>query len=266
VFVWNPDPVLLHLGRLQIRYYGLCFLVGLLGGYFFWRWQVRRSGRPLDAAERLVTPAVIAVVAGARLGHVLFYELGYYLQKPLEILFVWRGGLASHGATVALLLVGIWYSRREKMPFLEVCDRFAFSAAWAAGWVRIGNFMNSEIVGRPTGADWGVKFPRYDFAMPLDAVPARHPSQLYEMLIAFAALGLLFLADRKLGGEKRPRGALIFLFLAVYFGGRFAVEFFKELQTPVESVLPLTMGQCLSLPFALAGIAGFVYVLRRRRR
>ncbi|TAL16534.1 prolipoprotein diacylglyceryl transferase [bacterium] len=263
MYVWNVDPVLVHIGPLQIRYYGVCFLVGLLGGYLLWRWQMLRAGRSEEAAERILMPAVLAVIVGARLGHVIFYEPGYFFSHPVRILAFWEGGLASHGAAIALVITLWWYSRREKMSMEEVADRFSFSIAWAAAWVRIGNFMNSEIVGRVTGVSWGVKFPRFDYLLSPEKVPYRHPSQIYEALMGFLILFLLLLADKLLGGEKRPRGVMISLCLILYFSGRFLVEFVKEYQALSPESSPLTEGQYLSIPFIIAGFVWLFISLRR---
>ena len=251
--IWNVNPILVKLGPLEIRYYGLCFVAALLGGFYWWRWQILRSGRTEEAAEKLLMPAAAAVVVGARLAHVIFYEPGRFLADPVSILFVWQGGLASHGATVGLMLTLYWFSVKEKMPLLEVFDRFSFSAAWGAAMVRVGNFFNSEIVGRPTSMPWGFKFPRFDVGIPIDRVPVRHPSQIYEFLLALAVLLLLYVLDRSAGGEKRKPGLLGGAFLAAYFGGRFFVEFAKAYEG-IPDTFPLTMGQMLSAPFVVVGL------------
>ncbi|PLX44503.1 MAG: prolipoprotein diacylglyceryl transferase [Deltaproteobacteria bacterium] len=263
--VWDLDPILLKLGPLQVRYYGICFAIALFGGFYFMRKQIIRGGRDGETAEKFLLPAVIAVIVGARVGHVLFYEFDRFLADPLYMVYFWRGGLASHGATVGLLITLWWYSRKIKMPLLEVADRFSFSVAWAAAWVRIGNLTNSEIVGRITAAKWGVKFPRYDIGLAIDQVPFRHPSQLYEAAGAFGLLVILFAADKLMGGEKRPTGALAAICLIGYFSGRFMVEYVKEYQALAASS-PLTMGQILSLPFILIGVFVLIFSFIGRKR
>lgn len=280
MFVWNIDPDLFHLpdflGGRGIRYYGVLYAMALMGGFYIWQWQMLRGGRTREAAERFLTVGVIAVIVGARLGHCFFYDWDKYKHNPIEILYFWQGGLASHGTTIALLLVMLWFARREKMPFREVIDRLSMSVAWGAALIRIGNFMNSEIVGRVTDGPFKVKFPRHDRNMLAECpgecgrvaadlcgvisekcvsfanVPWRHPSQLYEAAMGFAILALLWVVDRKYG-EKRPLGLLGSLFLLVYFTGRFTVEYVKEFQTLQEG---LTMGQYLSLPFMALGAFG----------
>jgi prolipoprotein diacylglyceryl transferase len=175
---------------------------------------------------------------------------------------IWQGGLASHGATIALLLAMYLFCKRRKQSFIEGCDRFSFSAALGSTLIRLGNLFNSEIVGKPTDGSWGFAFPKYDHNA--DPVPLRHPSQIYEVALGLTVMGALYLADKKLGKEKRPRGALIAVFFAVYFTGRFIVEFYKEKQSPFEANLPLTMGQLLSIAPAIAGFVGLYLALKKK--
>ena len=263
MFVWDVSPTLFRVGPLEVRYYGLIFAAMILAGFYAWRGQMRRGGHPDAKAERFLLPGLLAVVLGARLGHVLFYEPGPYLENPLRILYLWEGGLASHGAAVGLIAALVYFARREKLPLLEVLDRFSMSAAIGAFSVRIGNFLNSEIVGRKTDVPWAVKFPRslYDYGLPLEEVPARHPSQIYEALLGVGVLLILYLADRSLR-EERPLGLLAGLFLLVYFLGRFFIEFFKEWETLSPDTSPLTMGQYLSIPFIILGAWGMYRTLK----
>lgn len=263
MFIWNISPVMLTLGPIQVRYYGLLFAAMLLGGYLLWRWQMLRGGHTKKQAESFFLWGAIAVIVGSRLGQVLFYDPNRYLANPIEILYVWRGGLASHGATIGLALVLYLYARKEKFSKLEMLDRFSMSAALGALMVRIGNFMNSEIVGRVTDVAWAVKFPRciYDNDLPLDRIPGRHPSQIYEVFLGLFVLLTLYLCDRK-WKEERPLGLLASLFFLLYFSGRFIVEFFKEYQILSPERSSLTMGQYLSLPFILIGAYGLYYTYR----
>lgn len=265
MFTWDVSPVMVSLGPLQVRYYGVLFAAMLVGGYYLWRWQMLRGGHTEKQAEDFFLWGAVAVIVGSRLGQVLFYEPGRYLAHPIEILYVWRGGLASHGATVGLVLVLYLYARKEGLSKLEVLDRFSMSAALGALMVRIGNLMNSEIVGRVTDVPWAVRFPRcvYDRGLPLDRVPGRHPSQLYEVFLGLFVLLSLYLVDRKYR-EERPLGLLAYLFFLLYFSGRFIVEFFKEYQTLSPEQSPLTMGQWLSLPFVLIGAYGLYHIYRNR--
>jgi phosphatidylglycerol---prolipoprotein diacylglyceryl transferase len=194
---------------------------------------------------------------------VFFYEPQRFIEDPFWVIQIWKGGLASHGATLGLLVAMYVYARRHRQSYVECMDRFALSAGLGATLVRLGNFFNSEIMGKLTDQTWGVRFPRFDAqAVALHGqAPLRHPTQLYEFALGLFVMFCIWLVDRLLGREERPRGALIATFFAVYFTGRFFVEFFKIHQT-LPDTFPLTMGQLLSLPLALAGIAALIYSIR----
>ncbi|MGC6415936.1 MAG: prolipoprotein diacylglyceryl transferase [Bradymonadia bacterium] len=298
MFVWNADPNLFHLpdflpmiGGRGIRYYGAIYVCVFLGGFWLWKWQMLRGGRSLEQAERFFTMGFLGTIIGSRLGHCLFYEPEVYLKDPIRILYFWQGGLASHGGTIGLICVLVYFANREKMQIREVLDRFSLSAAWGATLIRVGNFMNSEIVGRVADGQSGVKFPRYeyyhnaaaripcetscaaaepntcslvnDFCMSLAKVPWRHPSQLYEVVMGTAVFLALWLIDRRFG-EKRPIGLMGFSFLLLYFTGRFVVEFYKEFQALGPERSSFTMGQYLSIPFMILGGFGIYYSLKNR--
>jgi len=254
-WLFNLDPVAIQLGPLQIRYYGIVFAATLAVAYILWRWQMLRGSHSKKVTESFVTWGVIAVLVGARLGHCLFYEPGRYLSDPVSIFFFWHGGLSSHGATIGLLIALVLFARKNRLPVLEVTDCFAMSVAVGAAGVRLGNFLNSEIVGRATDLPWAVRFVRHD-----NGAVARHPSQLYEFAMGLGVLGLLLLVDRLAGRKKRPLGLLTGLFLVVYFLGRFLVEFVKEYQ--VLGYATLTMGQWLSIVPFLAGVGLLVWTKR----
>jgi phosphatidylglycerol---prolipoprotein diacylglyceryl transferase len=260
-FTWNIDPVAIHIGSFPIRYYSLIFVGVFLGGYALLNWQVRRGRGGEEVAGDFIVYGVLGVLVGSRLGHVLFYDLKKAVDDPLWVLEIWTGGLASHGAVLGLIFAMWLFTRRRRIPFLEGADRFSFSAALGATLVRIGNFFNSEIVGRKTDGTWGVRFPRFDGQ---SDPPLRHPSQLYEAALGIAILLLLLLADRMWGKEKRPRGALISLFFVLYFTGRFFVEFVKQHQVMPDSAL-LDMGQYLSIPGFLLGVYGLVWSFKKRQ-
>ena len=273
-FTWDVDPVAIEIFGIPIRYYGLIFLCVFLGGFALFRWQVRRADGPEQDAADIFVPAILGVLIGARLGHILFYQLDKALQDPLWIFQIWKGGLASHGATIGLLVAIFVYARypgwfpgskcqRQRQSPLEALDRFSFSCALGATLVRVGNFFNSEIVGRPTDQTWGVRFPRFDKPPAGTEALLRHPSQLYEVALGLAVLGILFLVDKLAGKEKRPRGLLISTFFAAYFTGRFFVEFWKAYQTQILADFPLTMGQLLSIPAALVGYLGIWWAFHR---
>jgi phosphatidylglycerol---prolipoprotein diacylglyceryl transferase len=254
--IFDLDPAIVRFGPFQLRYYGILFVAMLYTGYFVWRAQILRGGYREAIAQNFLIWGVLGVVVGARLGHALFYDPDFYLSNPLELFVLWRGGLASHGATVALIAVLILYARHYRASVLDFMDRFAFSAAIGAAMVRLGNFFNSEVVGRATDMPWGVRFVRYD-----GGAVARHPSQIYEFLMGLAILALLVIVDRKTGRERRPVGLLSGLFLASYFLSRFLVEFVKEYQALSDSAL--TMGQYLSIIPFLAGAGLVIYATKR---
>jgi phosphatidylglycerol:prolipoprotein diacylglycerol transferase len=244
-----------------IRYYSLLFVFVFLGGHALLKWQITRARGPAEDANDFIIYGVLGVLVGARLGHVLFYDLDKALADPAWVLKIWTGGLASHGAVLGLITAMWLFCKRRGIPFLEGADRFSFSAALGATLVRLGNLLNSEIVGKPTDGTWGFRFPLFDENV--SPVPLRHPSQIYEITLGLFVLLCLYLIDRKLGREKRPRGAMIASFFAIYFTGRFGIEFFKEYEG-ISPDSPLRMGQILSLPGMLLGYYGLYYSFKNR--
>ncbi len=257
-FVWNIDPVAFRLGPLQVHYYGLLIACVLVIGYYLWNWQMRKAGYDQDQVITFPFYIGILAVVGARLGHCFLYEPAYYLAHPVSIIKVWRGGLSSHGAAVGMLAAIFLYSHIKKIPLSLILDSNSFVAALIATLVRIGNFMNSEIVGRITDLPWCVRFTRFQDG----GKYCRHPSQLYEACFGLGIFIGLLLLERRLG-KRRPPGLLSALFMVTYFSCRFLVEFVKEHQTlPPGS--PLTMGQYLSIPFFLIGLSMLVFSLKHR--
>lgn len=263
--IWDVDPVAFYLPffGLQIRYYGIIFGLVFVGGFFFFRRQIVRGGASEDEAYSFILPGALGVVLGARLGHVFFYNFDKFLGDPAWLIRVWEGGLASHGAALGLVAALCLHSRRWKRPFWDTCDRFSFSAALGAAMVRLGNFINSEIVGRVTDGPFGVRFPRFD-GLPPALTPARYPSQLAEFFLGLFVLLTLLRLDARLGGEKRPAGLLSAAFLILYFIGRFLVEFIKERHGLVDS-FALSRGQLLSLPGIIFGFGLLCYVIQRHQ-
>lgn len=247
------------LGPLQLRYYGLCFAGGFVAGYLIMQRLFRQRGYDTSALDSLVVYLFIGTVLGARLGHCLIYEPDYFLQHPLEILMVHRGGLASHGGTLGIVLAFVlWCMRHRRYHFLEVADMLTMPVALEGALIRLGNFFNSEITGLPWNGPWAVVFARTG-----DPTP-RHPVQLYECasyLIIAAALALIYRLR-----PARPAGELLALALIAVFGVRLALEQFKPEQAAYSTGLPLTVGQLLSIPFILAGVALLVCAQRRGTR
>lgn len=260
--------------HLPLRYYSLLFVVVFLGGHALLNWQVKRGGGSSDVASDFIVYGVLGVLVGARLGHVLFYDLDHAIKDPVWIFKIWTGGLASHGAVIGLIIAMYLFTKRRGVPFLEGADRFAFSATLSATVVRIGNLLNSEIVGRVVpDQSWGMKFPRADIANSLErlsftaeelaGVKYRYPSQLYEIALGLAVFLGLFIADRAMGKEDRPRGALISWFFVLYFGGRLFTEHYKEIEA-LDPNSAITMGQWLSFPGLLLGLYGLYRAFKRK--
>lgn len=245
---WSIDPVLLALGSVEIRWYSLLFAAAFILGSYWGNWVFKKEKKPIEELDKLVIYLIAGTVIGARLGHCLFYDPIYYLSNPLEILKTWKGGLASHGAGIGIIASIYLYSRsRKDQSFFWVFDRTAIVIAFAGVLIRTGNFFNSEIIGKATGANWGVIFEKRDF------IP-RHPAQLYEAfsyLVIGAILLALYLKRKKTGSN----GLLTGLGLIMIFAARFTIEFFKENQSSFEQELSLNMGQFLSIPMIILGIA-----------
>jgi phosphatidylglycerol:prolipoprotein diacylglycerol transferase len=253
---WDVQPILVHLGPFTVRWYGLFFALLFIIGYWIARWQFRLEHKDLASLDTLLIYIVLGTIIGARLGHCLFYEPDYYLRHPIEILEVWRGGLASHGGAIGVLTALFLYTRREPdQPYLWLLDRVAVPTALGGFFIRMGNLFNSEILGTPSQLPWAFVFAREDL------VP-RHPAQLYEALAYLLVFfGLLWVYNRL--RERTPRGLLLGLFLVSVFTFRFFIEFVKEHQADYQTGLPLKVGQLLSLPFIAAGIVLLYRALRR---
>ena len=259
---------------LPLRYYSLLFVVVFLGGHALLNWQIKRGGGGAEIASDFIVYGVLGVLIGARLGHVIFYDLDHAIKDPIWIFKIWTGGLASHGAVMGLILAMYLFTKKRGVPFLEGADRFSFSAALGATVVRIGNLLNSEIVGRVVpDQSWGMKFPRADIeggtdrlsftAEELARVPYRYPSQLFEIALGTSVFIGLLIADRAMGKEKRPRGALISWFFVLYFGGRLFTERYKAIEAlPEDSAI--SMGQYLSFPGLLLGLYGLYRAFKRK--
>ncbi|OGB94622.1 MAG: prolipoprotein diacylglyceryl transferase [candidate division NC10 bacterium RBG_16_65_8] len=247
-FHWSPDPVLVSVGPLAVRWYGLFFASAFLVGYWVMAQIYRREGRETSSLDAALTYMVIGTFIGARLGHVLFYDPQYYLTHPLEIAKVWEGGLASHGGAAGILIALLLYTRKPGRPsYLWLLDRVVIPTALGGFFIRLGNFFNSEIVGRPTSGWWAVVFDR------VDSTP-RHPVQLYEALaylLIFVVLALVYVRQTKAHRD----GLVLGLFFTLVFSARFLLEFVKTPQAAYEAGLAVTVGQMLSVPFILVGIA-----------
>jgi len=251
----DMDPAVLVLGPLEIRWYGLFFALGFFLGFLIMAQFYRSEQRQLENLSELCLYLMLGTIIGARLGHVFFYQPDYFLSHPWEIPMIWRGGLASHGGFVGVLIALYLYLKRHRdMTFLELADRLAIPCVLAAALIRVGNFFNSEIIGTPSELPWAVVF------APVDDIP-RHPAMLYEAVTYFLIFFVLYFAYWKTRIMQFP-GRVFGTALATCFLARFMIEFVKENQVPFESRLPLNMGQLLSIPFILAG----VYLIHASRR
>ncbi|MEO5909082.1 MAG: prolipoprotein diacylglyceryl transferase, partial [Ginsengibacter sp.] len=259
---WNINPEIFRVGGFGLRYYSLMFMLAFIVSYYLLSRIFKKENVPQRLLDKLLIYVFIGTIAGARLGHTLFYEFGYYKNHLLEIIlpftftngqfeFTGYQGLASHGGALGILLAVALYCKKYKQSFLWVMDRLVIVVALSGFFIRVGNFFNSEIIGKPTGHSWGVIFER------VDLIP-RHPAQLYE---AFSYLVIFFILwgiyQKKSAFLKK--GFLFGLFLVLLFTVRFLIEFVKENQEPFEASWPLNLGQILSLPFILAGLFFIFY-------
>lgn len=251
MFVHNINPVLLEAFGLRIHYYGLFYAILFLSSYYLCRWYLKKKSFNPDLADHFLLIGVLAVIIGARLGHVFFYSWPYFSQNPIEIFYVWQGGLASHGATIALVLAVPLIRYLTKVSLLIISDIIVWCAAIGTILIRLANFINGEIVGRITDVDWGVIFPCNGLVRGQCGPEVRHPVQLYEGMIGVVVLIAFYFINKKY--PKVRNGLYSSLFLIFYFGGRFLIEFFKEFDG-TTLFAPLTNGQTLSIPAVIAGL------------
>lgn len=255
------DPVLIEIGPLVIRWYALAYIAGLLLG---WR-LMRRLTRPfheqvteVDVDDFLVW-ATAGVILGGRIGYILFYRLDFYLENPMAMLAVWQGGMSFHGGFLGVVLAGLWFCRRRNIPVLMFGDLMACVAPVGLFFGRIANFINGELIGRASDVPWAVIFPR-------GGPEPRHPSQLYEAglegLVLFVVLMILS------GNEivRRRHGTRIGVFMVGYGLARSFVELYREPDAHLGIIAGgATMGQLLSLPMLMIGVAFILYASRKDR-
>ncbi len=281
---WNIDPTILQIGGFELRWYSLLFVSGFILGWYIMKSFFEREKISTDLLDPMLYMLLICTIVGARLGHCLFYEPSYFLapfyemfgaevspqlaergitpwQAFFEIFMPWKGGLASHGGTIALLL-GIWwyahkYGPKNDFDFVWVLDHLVIPVSFAACFIRLGNLFNSEIYGGPTSLPWGFVFERNGETVPC------HPTQLYEAgTYLLLGLFLMWLYWKKL--DQTYRGTYVGIFLTVCFGARFLIEFIKNDQVDFEANMALNMGQLLSIPFVLLGIGFLVYAYTKK--
>ena len=264
VIHWHVDPAILHIGPFELRWYSLLFVSGFILGWFIFKWFFQREKIDTKLLDPLLYTLLICTIVGARLGHCLFYQPDYYLgswKGFWEIFMPWKGGLASHGGTIALLL-GMWwfakhYGKKHDFDFVWLLDHLAIAVAFAGAFIRFGNLFNSEIYGDVTNLPWGFVFELRGETEP------KHPTQLYEGF-TYLLLGFALIALYKTRLDKMWRGEFIGIFLLVCFGSRFLIEFIKEPQVDFEKTMLLNMGQLLSIPFILLGIGFLIWAFAKK--
>ena len=224
---WNANPEIFHLGGLSVRWYGLLFAAGFYVGYLVMERFFKKENVPIAVLDKLAMYMIVSTVIGARLGHCLFYEPAYYLSNPIEILYIWHGGLASHGAAIGIIFALFLFSKTQKKSFWWVIDRIVIVVALAGFFIRTGNLMNSEIYGHTTNLPWGFVFLRDHETIP------RHPTQIYEALCYLALFFVLRWYYYKKEGNPN-NGFLFGSFLIILFSVRFVIEFLKETQVNFE--------------------------------
>jgi prolipoprotein diacylglyceryl transferase len=265
---WDFNPEIFSIGNHGVRWYGVMFALGFYLGYLIFKRYLRGDKLTIEMVDSLLVYIAIGAIVGARLGHCLFYEPDYFLRNPLQILFVWKGGLASHGGIIGLLLALWLYIRKYKIPFFWLMDRIAIGVALANAFIRMGNFFNSEIYGLPTSLPWGVEFVRdrlYDSTTgELLPTVARHPTQVYEALSYLLIFLVSFIFYRKRNRDIRD-GFIFSVSMIAQFSARFLIEFVKNDQVAFEAGMQFNMGQLLSLPFIFAGIGLVIWTNARPR-
>ena len=291
---WNVDPILFHLGPLQVRWYGLFWALGFFIGYYVMQRMYRKEKMTEDSMFDLLMYMLISTIIGARLGHCLFYEPAEYLAHPIDILKVWEGGLASHGGAIGIL-IGLWlyvrhYNKstkkkkdeKQSITYIWILDRIVVAVCLVGALIRLGNVFNHEIYGTPTSLPWGFVFLRgaeqfcgtfdnytpclaWDAPCPPSEWLPCHPTGLYEAFFCLVAMGILLWMYYKRDLGNRQPGLMFGTFLVIIFGSRIGIEFLKNVQVDFERNMTFDMGQWLSVPFVIVGIVMIVWSFAKRR-
>ena len=256
-----PDfnPIAIQLGPLAVRWYALAFIGGLLAGWGYINYLLRQPPQVMTKTDvsDFFTWAIVGVVVGGRIGYVSFYMPGYYASNPLEVAFLWQGGMSFHGGLIGMLVVVGLFAHNRKVPVLALGDLVAAATPIGLFLGRIANFINGELYGRPTDVPWA-------FVFPGAGEVARHPSQLYESLLEGLVLFLLLFALARFAGARTRPGLLTGVFLFGYGTARVIVELFREPDAQLGYLLGgATMGQLLSVPLLLGGVWLIATALRR---
>ncbi len=265
------SPVALDLGIFELRWYSLAYLAGIFIGYWYVLKLLKEPGAPMARrhADDLVFYAALGIILGGRIGYVLFYNLAYYLQHPIDILKLWDGGMSFHGGVIGTTLGILYLARKEKLPWLRIHDYVACCVPIGLLFGRLANFVNHELWGAPSNVAWAVRFPELTSTGDTILGPPRHPTQLYEAglegLVLFAILWVMFW---KTDARYQP-GRLVGAFIFFYGCFRFAVEFVREPDAQLAGFAASTglhMGQWLSLPMIVGGVYLMVTAPKRRVR
>ena len=253
--VWDFNPTLINIGGFEIRWYSLTWVAALLFGGWLFSYFCKREGKPSEVSDTAFAYIALGTIIGARLGHCLFYDPAHFLTHPWEIITGIRdGGLASHGAAIGILL-GIWLSsRKNKVSVWWTADRLGIIAPMSGAMIRFGNLFNSEIYGHATDLPWGFKCVRNYKGWAVENIPACHPTQIYEALCYIICFAVLFLLYRYTKIAQR-KGFILGAAMVGIFLSRFIIEFVKNNQEKFEEGMVLNMGQWLSVPFVLCGVA-----------
>jgi phosphatidylglycerol:prolipoprotein diacylglycerol transferase len=241
------NPTIIKVGPLQIRWYGVMYILAFLTSYFLVKYQIRKKRLPItiNTVNDLFLFLIIGLIVGARLGYVIFYNLPFYLSHPLKLLAVWEGGMSFHGGLIGIIFAGLLFIKKHKASFWEFADLISVTAPIGLGLGRLGNFINAELYGRVTNLPWGMIFPS-------GGVLPRHPSQLYELFFEGILLFMVLWLIKDLHFKK---GTSFCLFLILYSIFRFFIEFFREPDPQIGFLFSfITMGQVLSIVMCFSGL------------
>ncbi len=255
VFYHNINPTIARIGAIEIRWYGLMYVISFILAYFIILHLVKKKKINLkkEDVENFIAYSIIGLVLGARIFYILFYNLKFYIENPLEMIMVWHGGLSFHGGLIGLIVVGYVFCKKKKIRFYEFADIVSIPAYLGSMFGRIGNFINGELYGRITDVPWAFKFK--------DAEGFRHPSQLYEAFYNLIIVVVLW----KLKDRKLPNGFLFWSGIAMYGLFRFITEFFREPDSQIGFIfLKFSMGQLLTFPMFLIGSFMLIYLIKKK--
>jgi len=246
MFTNNFDPVAFQIFSLEIRWYSLAYIMGILLGWLYCKKKIINDKALLDLFDDFISYLIIGIIFGGRLGYVLFYNLSYYLKNPIEIFFLWNGGMSFHGGLIGVVLATLLFSKKNKIKPFVFLDIVSLAAPIGIFFGRVANFINSELYGRPTELPWSVKF------ITIDNIN-RHPSQLYEAFFEGIILFMILSHFTKVGYLRKP-GLISSMFLIFYSFFRFIIEFFRNPDPQIGYIaLNLTLGQLISIIFLILG-------------